>query len=166
MHRLLLTLLFVTGTALAAPADNIILVTADGLRWQEVFRGADERLLKDEKFTPKDFTAYHSHQSTNAKTARSELMPFFWSVLATQGSVFGDRDHGSFMHVTNPWWFSYPGYNEILTGRADPSIDSNDKLLNRNVTVLEWLNEQREFKGRVRAFASWDVFRFIINAER
>jgi hypothetical protein len=169
MNRLLFLLLVViarTSLAAAQPAENVILVTADGLRWQEVFRGADERLLKEEKFTPKDFTAYRSHQSAGVKPAREQLMPFFWSVLAKEGSVFGDRDHGSFMHVTNPWWFSYPGYNEILTGRADASIDSNDKILNRNVTVLEWLNGRPDFRGRVRAYASWDVFTFIINAER
>jgi hypothetical protein len=38
--------------------------------------------------------------------------------------------------VTNGKKFSYPGYNEILTGSGDPRIDSNDKKPNRNVTVL------------------------------
>ena len=42
--------------------------------------------------------------------------------------------------VTNGHNFSYPGYNELLSGRADPRIDSNDKKPNPNVTVLEWLD--------------------------
>lgn len=152
--------------ALGSPATNIILVTADGLRWQEVFRGADDRLLKDERFTPKEYTAFAGHQSIGAEKARQQVMPFFWSVVATQGSIIGNRDQGSRMRVTNPWWFSYPGYNEILTGRADPSIDSNAKRQNSNTTVLEWLNRQPGYEDRVLAFGSWDVFPFIINAQR
>jgi hypothetical protein len=62
--------------------------------------------------------------------------------------------------------FSYPGYNEILTGFADPAIDSNDKLPNKNVTVLEWLHRRPTFGGKVAAFSGWDVTPFIINRER
>ena len=70
------------------------------------------------------------------------------------------------MEVRNPWWFSYPGYNEILTGSADPAIDSNDKIWNRNVTFLEILNGINGFKNHVFAFGSWDVFPYIINTQR
>jgi Type I phosphodiesterase / nucleotide pyrophosphatase len=162
---LVLTLLF-AGASFAAPASQVILVTADGLRWQEVFRGADDRLLRDERFVPKNYSGFPSYQSGSKEAARHVLMPFFWDTLSTQGSTIGNRDQGSPMRVTNPWWFSYPGYNEILTGRADPAIDSNDKRPNPNVTVLEWLNHQRSFAGKVQAFGSWDVFPWIINAER
>jgi hypothetical protein len=68
--------------------------------------------------------------------------------------------------VTNGHNFSYPGYNEILTGYGDERIDSNDKIPNPNVTVLEWLHEREVFAGRVYAFASWDVFPFILNDRR
>ena len=157
---------FLVAMCEAGPATNVILVTVDGLRWQEVFRGADERLLKDPQFTPKDYAAFQPHQKIGANKAREALMPFFWSTIVGQGTVLGDRDHGSSMRVSNPWWFSYPGYNEILTGRADPKVDSNDKRLNENVTVLEWLNRQPNFEGRVQAFGSWDVFPYIINSQR
>jgi hypothetical protein len=150
----------------AAEATNVILVTADGLRWQEVFRGADERLLEDERFTPKDYARFQPHQKIGGERARVELMPFFWNTIIPRGSAIGDRDRGSLMRVSNPWWFSYPGYNELLTGKPDPTIDSNDKRPNRNVTVLEWLNRQPDFKGRVQAFGSWDAFPYIINVER
>ena len=72
----------------------------------------------------------------------------------------------STMEVTNPWWFSYPGYNEILTGKVDPTIDSNGKNWNANVTVLEVLNGVAGIEDRVAAFASWDVFPYIVNAQR
>jgi hypothetical protein len=157
---------FVVAMCEAAPATNVILVTVDGLRWQEVFRGADERLLRDPQFTPKDYAEFEPHQKVGANKARATLMPFFWSTIVQRGTVLGDRDHGSSMRVSNPWWFSYPGYNEILTGRADSKVDSNDKRLNNNVTVLEWLNRQPNYQGRVQAFGSWDVFPYIINSQR
>jgi hypothetical protein len=151
---------------LGAPAHNVVLVTVDGVRWQEVFRGADAGLLRNERFTPKDFKGFEAHQAVGIDTARKQLMPFFWTILVKQGSVLGDRDQSSLMRVSNPWWFSYPGYNEILTGRADPGIDSNASRPNPNVTVLEWLNRQAEFKGKVRAYGSWDAFPYIVNAKR
>jgi hypothetical protein len=54
-------------------------------------------------------------------------------------------------------WLSYPGYNEALTGKADPRINSNEYQANPNVTLLEWLNRQRDFQGQVRAVTSWDA---------
>jgi predicted AlkP superfamily pyrophosphatase or phosphodiesterase len=63
--------------------------------------------------------------------------------------------------------FSYPGYNEILTGAADDErITSNDKVDNPNLTVLETLNRDKRYAGKVAAFASWDVFDNIINSNR
>jgi hypothetical protein len=93
-------------------------------------------------------------------------MPFFWNVIAKQGQVFGNTNKGSVVKVTNNLNFSYPGYNEILTGAPDPRVDSNDKVPNPNVTVLEWLNGKTEFKRRVAAFCAWDVFPYILNRQR
>src|SRR5208282_702939 len=86
---------------------------------------------------------------------RKALMPFLWSVIARQGQIFGNAEAGSVAKVTNGKNFSYPGYNEIFTGAADPAIDSNDKIPNRNVSVLEWLNGQDDFHNRIAAFGSW-----------
>jgi hypothetical protein len=78
----------------------------------------------------------------------------------------GDPAKGSLVRVTNGRWFSYPGYNEMLSGAADPRVDSNDKKTNPNLTVLEWLNRRPGFEGRVAAYGSWDVLPFIVAAER
>ena len=43
---------------------------------------------------------------------------------------------------------------------------SNNKKYNANVNVLEFLNNKKEFRGKVVAFTSWDVFPFILNEER
>jgi arylsulfatase A-like enzyme len=64
-------------------------------------------------------------------------------------------------------WFSYPGYNEILTGSADDArVNSNDAVNNPNTTVLEFLNQQPRFKGKVAAYTSWETFPWIINTTR
>ncbi len=80
-----------------------------------------------------------------------------------QGQIFGNRDVGSESQVTNGLNFSYPGYNETLTGFADPRIHSNDNVPNPNVTVFEWLNAKPAFTGKVAAFGAWDVFNGIFN---
>jgi len=147
-------------------ADNLVLVTIDGLRWQEVFGGTDPSILQDGKLTHAPDLLQEKFGGDNAEEKRRKLMPFLWHTVARQGILFGNRDKGSQMAVTNPWWFSYPGYNEILTGKADPKIDSNDALPNRNVTFLEWLNRNADYRGRVAAFGSWDVFPAIINRKR
>jgi Type I phosphodiesterase / nucleotide pyrophosphatase len=146
---------------------NILLVTSDGLRWQEVFGGADSSLFNKQNGGVADPALMKSEFGGDKPEARRKLlMPFLWSVVARQGQIYGNVNAGSEVLVTNGRNFSYPGYNEILTGRADPKIDSNDKVPNQNVTVLEWLNGQDEYRNRVAAFGSWDVFPFIINRSR
>jgi hypothetical protein len=62
-------------------------------------------------------------------------------------------------------WFSYPGYNEILTGKADDqNIFSNDKIPNPNETILEQFAKTYD-PLKVAAFGSWDVFDYIVNQE-
>ncbi|MDP3852864.1 alkaline phosphatase family protein [Phenylobacterium sp.] len=153
------------AAANAAAADSrVVLVTLDGLRWQEVFRGAETALAEDPTYVEDRKAVKAAYlDPTDRKAA---LMPFLHEVVAKQGVLIGDRDNGSCARVTNDQWFSYPGYNEILTGRPDPAIRSNDPTPNANVTVLEWLNRQPGFKGKVAAFTSWNVFPAIINAER
>jgi hypothetical protein len=131
----------------------------DGLRWQEVFNGADESLM-DPKLDPK------IAQSLKLYSNREALMPFLWSTLATKGQIYGNQKLGSEAYVTNGLNFSYPGYNETLTGFPDPRINSNDKNPNPNVTVLEWLSSKPAYKGKVAAFGAWDTFPFIFNAPR
>ena len=163
----LLALVFSTGAATApGPAANVIVITMDGMRWQEIFGGAERVLLgKDEKAISESL-AYRRFWKDAAEARRAALMPFLWSVVATEGQVFGDRSRGSLCRLTNGLWFSYPGYSEMLAGVADPRVDSNDKIPNPNVTVLEWLNTRPGYRGRVAAFGAWDVLPYIVNKGR
>lgn len=162
-----LILSLVASLALAErPAQNLILVTVDGLRWQEVFRGMDERLRNDSRYTKHPEALQAAFSAADAQQARAKLLPFIWSEVATKGVLLGNRDNASQMQVTNDWHFSYPGYSEILTGKADPAINSNKPIPNPNVTFLEWLQQKPDFRGKVQAFGSWDVFPAILNSER
>jgi hypothetical protein len=137
------------------------------MRWQEVFTGADSVLINEKKYVDDvvDLRARFWHEQPEVR--REKLMPFFWSTLAKQGVLFGNRAYGNYVNCSNYMWFSYPGYNEILSGFADDArIKSNDKINNPNETVLEFLNKQVQYKGKVAAFGSWDVFPFIVNEER
>jgi hypothetical protein len=147
--------------------ENVVLVTLDGLRWQEVFSGAEERLLSKELGRVEDVAALKAaFWRETAQARREALMPFLWSVVAGRGQLVGNASKGSVARVTNGFKFSYPGYAEILSGFADGRIDSNKKVPNPNPTVLEWMSKRPGFEGRVAAFCSWDVFPSILNRER
>jgi hypothetical protein len=162
----------VAQTPVAHKTENVIVVMLDGLRWQEVFHGADADLVSkpgpEALGNPKEraASAEKLYLRSTQEERRQALMPFLWSVVGTQGQIFGNRDLGSDAHVTNGLNFSYPGYNETLTGFADPRIHSNDNVPNPNVTVFEWLNAKPAFTGKVAAFGAWDAFNGIFNRER
>jgi hypothetical protein len=146
---------------------NVILVMTDGFRWQELFTGADAALMTKDIGGVKNTNTLRADFLRDTPDARrAALMPFVWNVIAKQGQIFGNQHKGSVAHVTNGKNFSYPGYSEILTGVADPRIDSNAKKPNPNISVLEWLNGKPAYAGKVGAFANWDVVPFILNRER
>lgn len=163
---LLFLSLLLSSAALAQPAQNLILVTLDGVRWQEIFTGADSTLLFDPVFSRDTSAARKAFWAKTPTDRRERFMPFLWNTIGKQGQLYGNRQLGSKMNVSNPHWFSYPGYNEILSGYADDRIKSNDKIDNPNVTVLEFINQQPGFNGKVAAFSSWDVIEAAVNEKR
>lgn len=176
MMRPILLLVFCVLAAAARAAElktrNVLLVTIDGLRWQEVFRGAEEALINADKTagggvaTGDQPALKAAFLAATPEERRAKLMPFFWGTLVPGGQAWGNRDVGSPSSVLNAERVSYPGYNELLTGAPDPLITSNAPRLNDNVTVLEWLNGRPGFAGKVAASAAWNVFVPILNIPR
>lgn len=155
------------ATARARATENVLLVTLDGLRWQDVFTGADNRMMNKEDGGVADLLATRKRFWRGEPAARREaLLPFLWTVVAKEGQLFGDPSRNAKATITNPHKFSYPGYSELLCGFADPRIASNDKFPNPNVTVLEFLHGRPGFAGRVAAFSGWDVHPAILNVQR
>jgi hypothetical protein len=154
-----------SGTALKT--RNVVLVLIDGLRWQEVFRGAEAGLMEGEGGGVKNPQELKDRfWRETAEERRAALLPFLTGTMAKQGQLFGNRDRGSHARLTNTFHFSYPGYSEMIMGFTDPGIDSNAKRPNPNVTVLEWLHRQPGFAGKVAAVGAWDVVPYIVNRER
>jgi Metalloenzyme superfamily len=152
----------------AGKTRNVVLIVADGLRWQEIFTGADATLLnsKDGGVWDKPEDLRKEFWREEPAERRAALFPFLWGTVAKRGQIFGNQNKGSVGRVTNGMAFSYPGYNEMLTGFPDGKIDSNEFGTNPNMTVFEWLNKDPEFHGQVAVFATWSTFRDIFNQQR
>ena len=147
---------------------NVVLIVSDGLRWQEVFTGADPLLLNEANggIWDKEEHLRKEFWREDVSERRRALLPFLWNTVAVRGQLFGNQKLGSVARVTNGLAFSYPGYNEMLTGHPDPKIDSNEFGPNPNVSVLEWLNTLPDLHGKVSVFATWATFKDIFNVAR
>ena len=147
---------------------NVVLIVSDGLRWQEVFTGADPTLLNEANggIWDKEADLRREFWRDDPAERRRALFPFLWNTVAVRGQIFGNQALGSVARVTNGLAFSYPGYNEMLTGHPDARIDSNEFGPNPNVSVLEWLNTLPDLHGKVSVFATWATFKDILNVSR
>jgi hypothetical protein len=152
----------------ALKTRNVVLIVSDGLRWQEIFTGADPLLLNEENggIWDKEADLRRDFWRDSPEARRQALFPFLWDTVAVHGQIFGNQTKGSIAQVTNGLAFSYPGYNEMLSGHPDARIDSNEYGPNPNLTVFEWLNGLPDLHGQVSAFATWNTFKDIFNVER
>lgn len=148
-------------------ADRLVIVTLDGIRQEELFDGLHPLCFCYENILPEDIKLLKKKfWARDSAERRKKLMPFFWQVLVNQGQLFGKSGSGHEVLVENSTCISYPGYNEMFSGAVDPLIFSNTYDYNANVTVLEWLNQFKEYEGKIAVFSTWDRFPFILNAPR
>lgn len=147
-------------------APNLIIITIDGFRWQELFNGADSTIINNPKFVKDTGLLKQMYWDNDLNERRKMLMPFVWKTLEKKGALYGNRDYENKVSVANDYSFSYAGYNEIFTGYADPAIIANRKKRNSNENLLNFLNEQPEYKNKVAAFTSWNLFEYILNKQQ
>jgi len=175
LRFLLGSLLWLAATLAHAADDrgenrNVVLVTLDGVRVQEIFGGLDADILRSTLGEGQELAthpAYLRYWADTPEARREKLMPFFWGTLMRRhGSIAGNPQRGSHVRLGNRMRFSYPGYAELLTGRAhDDTIDSNDKRQQPFPTVLEFVRRKLDLpREKVAVFGSWD--RFAVMAER
>jgi len=166
-HIIIILLLLISFSAFAQTAENIIIITTDGFRWQEVFTGMDSAIANNKKFNQDDSAAiFKKYWSADATERRIKIMPFLWSMIEKNGQISGNRILNNKVDNANPYWFSYPGYNEIFTGYPDTAVNSNAYPPNPNSNLLEFLNRQPKYKNKVAAFGAWDAFDRILNEAR
>ncbi len=172
----LLAVAAVPAVAATAPAavprrtKNVVLLTLDGLRIQELFGGMDpllagERARKKSGIYDLDRARQRFWRDTPGER-RAALLPYFWGTLAPQGVVLGDKDRGCSVQPRNALLFSAPGYAEILTGQPQPDVTTNDTRRYAHRTVLEFVRSGlRLGKGQVATIGSWDGFGTLSSSE-
>ena len=147
--------------------ENVIIITTDGFRWQEVFGGMDSAIANRPKFNHGDSDfIYKKYWANDVNERREKLLPFLWNTVSQHGQIYGNRNYGNKVDNANPYWFSYPGYSEIFCGFVDTLINSNGYKNNPNINVLEFINKQPKFKNKVAAFGAWEAFDRILNKPR
>jgi hypothetical protein len=151
----------------AAPAQNLVIFLMDGYRWQELYRGADSALAFNSKYNRIDSAwTMKKYWAPDVAARRKLLMPFVWETIAANGQLYGNRDLGSLVNVRNKFQFSYPGRSEAFCGYYDPAVNSNEFPDNPNTNVLEFIDKQPGFHGKVATFSSWDADARIFNRKR
>jgi len=78
----------------ATSAENVVLITIDGVRWQEAFTGISAELANHEEYSsaPELLMQRFWHDDP-ARRARL-LMPFLHNTVMQQGTVIGDQQRG------------------------------------------------------------------------
>ncbi len=100
-------LLISTACFAQQQTQNIIIITTDGFRWQEVFKGMDTAIANRSEWNEGDSSyIFEKYWHPDPQERRKKLMPFLWSTIAKKGQVFGNRDLDCRMDNANPYWFS------------------------------------------------------------
>jgi hypothetical protein len=114
-------------------APNVVLVTLDGIRWNEIFEGSDSELTG---------------------TPSETVMPHLTQDLAREGMLLGDTKTSS-VFVANSVNMSLPGYQSIFAGFPTRCY-TNFCRTTRVRTFPEELVSRYHFDHRqMAAFASW-----------
>ena len=145
--------------------ENVVVVVLDGLRWQEIFAGADSALINRPAFTKSKAKIDKKFWDNDFKVRREKLFPFLWKTMAKQGQLYGNRYLQNFADVANPFQMTYPGFSEMLTGYADPAISSNRLVTSKSQNVLEFINKQKGYEGKVAVFATSDLFPALMDRD-
>jgi hypothetical protein len=125
-----------------SPTRNVILVTIDGARWQELFVGSDPELARANDLAPRE-----------ARVA----LPNIWRHLIEGGVAIGAPGHGAAMYASGPEFSSLPGYQELLSGRPASECLSNRCPQIAIPTLLDRVRDALALPpAAVAAISSWE----------
>ena len=139
MKAIAIFFLVLSARAFAAappPADNVVLVTLDGTRWQEFLGNAPDAAL--------------------AAGDKAPTFPTFWSTYAGQGVVLGDEDLGSVMTISNSVSISLPGYQSIMAGATQPCRDNDCGRITVETFPERLVRDLGLARSDAVVVASWD----------
>lgn len=126
-----------------APTDyNVVLVTLDGVRWQELFGGEDPLLARNPEV----------------------LFPHFWQRVAPRGVMYGDpATHGQ-MRVATAANASLPGYMSIYA-ETDQGCLTNFCPRIAVRTFVDRLHDELGLpQEELAVFAAWAKLKLVVSA--
>lgn len=119
--------------------SKVILITLDGVRWQEIFNGTDSVMFHGQKMSAK------------------ELLPNLYYQFVDGGMVVGKDSQ---FIATGPDHISLPGYLEMMRGYPSVDCQQNDcEPRLKTETVADLFNKSA-------IFASWDTIRKTIDTDK
>jgi hypothetical protein len=124
----------ITQAVHASSSHKIVLVTIDGVRWQDIFNGTDRHML-------------------GRKIQPESLLPNLYTNFVYNGTVIG-KD--SLFVASGPAHISLPGYLEIMRGHPSHDCTANDCEPKLTTTVVDMFDN-------AAVFTSWDVIRKAVS---
>lgn len=133
---LLLTSLLIRPLPLITHAPpKIVLITLDGVRWQDMFDGTDTNLSHATSITSRD------------------LLPNLYAKFVDQGTTIGKTSE---VQVSGPNFVSLPGYLEILRGHPAHDCFVNNCSPHPEPSVIDEYHLLYP-NAEVAIFTSWDL---------
>lgn len=120
-----------------AQPSVLVLITIDGVRWQDVLNGVDRELAR------------YSGLRADEVVAPEQLMPELRAAISNRGVLIG-----SDMGASGPNFVSLPGYLEMLTG-SPSECPNNDCAASSKPTILDLAARDAAAPRDVAVFASW-----------
>ena len=131
-----------------SPARNVVIITIDGLRWQEMFTGADAEYFKRNR--TESLAPRRSGSGVRRPRAARDADAVHVEHDRSEGQIFGDPSASSRAHVTNGLWFSIPATTRCSPAPPIRGWTATTRSPNPNMTVLEWLNGRAGVRGTGR----------------
>ena len=113
---------------------NVIFITVDGVRWQELFHGPDGLLANGDS---------------------APIFPYLFKTLVPEGFLFGNKDKGDPMYVANPTNVSLPGYQSMMGGVTQPCSGNGCGQIGVETFPERLVRQLGVRREQIATFASW-----------
>jgi len=124
----------------STPSEIVVVMTWDGVRWQEIINGIDPSLANKS-----------IRQQFEGREA-SSLLPHLHRIARSGSVLLGGE--AALMRASSPSTVSLPGYSEIFSGRT-PTCTNNDCGHTKQDTLLDQWRTSRP-SAKLAVITSWE----------
>jgi hypothetical protein len=129
----------------------VVLVTIDGVRWQEIANGTDSNRARP--------------LGLPVSTAEA-LTPNLHALLRRGAAILGPTAECPGIAASGPGFLSLPGYAEIITGRSDTGCHDNTCAGLRHRTLLDdFAQREGASQGDVAMLTSWPDLQRLVRSD-